>query len=254
MAGAEAQGAEPSRRRGRAGRRSRPEAPPVAEAGAGRGATPRSPSRRPRPSPSRRAGSLPPTMTRPVAVAITGGIGAGKSEALEAFARHGAATVSSDEIVHTCCGAPEVSDAVVERMGTASSRPTARSTAARSRRRLQRPGSARLARGAPAPARLAPNTSSGASSSASCRRAARVRDRGAAPLRDRRRRPVRQGRRDHRAVEAAPRALGRRDGRSRGAAARRPREGAARGLRVHEHRHARGARRVRRVRDARAAA
>jgi dephospho-CoA kinase len=37
---------------------------------------------------------------RPLAVAITGGIGAGKSEALASFARHGAATVSSDEIVH----------------------------------------------------------------------------------------------------------------------------------------------------------
>jgi dephospho-CoA kinase len=37
---------------------------------------------------------------RPVAVAITGGIGAGKTAALEAFERHGAATVSSDEIVH----------------------------------------------------------------------------------------------------------------------------------------------------------
>ena len=37
---------------------------------------------------------------RPVAVAITGGIGAGKSEALRAFARHGAAVISSDEIVH----------------------------------------------------------------------------------------------------------------------------------------------------------
>jgi dephospho-CoA kinase len=37
---------------------------------------------------------------RPVSVAITGGIGAGKSEALKAFARHGAAVVSSDEIVH----------------------------------------------------------------------------------------------------------------------------------------------------------
>ena len=37
---------------------------------------------------------------RPVAVAITGGIGAGKSEALYAFQQHGAATVSSDEIVH----------------------------------------------------------------------------------------------------------------------------------------------------------
>lgn len=39
-------------------------------------------------------------MPRPVAVAITGGIGAGKSEALAAFERHGAAVVSSDEIVH----------------------------------------------------------------------------------------------------------------------------------------------------------
>ena len=36
----------------------------------------------------------------PRAVAITGGIGAGKSEALFAFQKAGAATVSSDEIVH----------------------------------------------------------------------------------------------------------------------------------------------------------
>jgi dephospho-CoA kinase len=39
-------------------------------------------------------------LPRPVSVAITGGIGAGKSEALKAFAEHGAAVVSSDEIVH----------------------------------------------------------------------------------------------------------------------------------------------------------
>ena len=39
-------------------------------------------------------------MARPVAVAITGGIGAGKSEALAAFGRHGAATLSADEVVH----------------------------------------------------------------------------------------------------------------------------------------------------------
>jgi dephospho-CoA kinase len=39
-------------------------------------------------------------LARPIAVAITGGIGAGKSEALAAFARHGAAVISSDEIVH----------------------------------------------------------------------------------------------------------------------------------------------------------
>ena len=56
-------------------------------------------------------------MTRPVSVAITGGIGAGKSEALAAFARHGAATVSSDEIVHHLLRRPDVRDAVVARMG-----------------------------------------------------------------------------------------------------------------------------------------
>jgi dephospho-CoA kinase len=37
---------------------------------------------------------------RPLAVALTGGIAAGKSEALNAFARHGAAVISSDDIVH----------------------------------------------------------------------------------------------------------------------------------------------------------
>jgi dephospho-CoA kinase len=39
-------------------------------------------------------------MKRPLAVALTGGIAAGKSEALRAFARHGAAVLSSDEVVH----------------------------------------------------------------------------------------------------------------------------------------------------------
>jgi len=56
-------------------------------------------------------------VTRPVAVAITGGIGAGKSEALRAFARHGAATVSSDEIVHHLLLRSDVRDAIVARMG-----------------------------------------------------------------------------------------------------------------------------------------
>jgi dephospho-CoA kinase len=56
-------------------------------------------------------------VTRPVAVAITGGIGAGKSEALRAFARNGAATVSSDEIVHHLLRRPDVREAVVARMG-----------------------------------------------------------------------------------------------------------------------------------------
>ncbi len=56
-------------------------------------------------------------MARPIAVAITGGIGAGKTEALRSFARHGAATVSSDEIVHHLLRRADVRDAVVERMG-----------------------------------------------------------------------------------------------------------------------------------------
>lgn len=56
-------------------------------------------------------------MTRPLSVAITGGIGAGKSEALAAFARQGAATVSSDEIVHELLRRDEVAGRVVERLG-----------------------------------------------------------------------------------------------------------------------------------------
>jgi dephospho-CoA kinase len=57
-------------------------------------------------------------LARPVAVAVTGGIGAGKSEALKAFGRHGAATVSSDEIVHELLREdPEVKRALVEQLG-----------------------------------------------------------------------------------------------------------------------------------------
>ena len=57
-------------------------------------------------------------MARPIAVAITGGIGAGKSEALAAFARHGAAVISSDDIVHRLLREdPEVRRALLERFG-----------------------------------------------------------------------------------------------------------------------------------------
>jgi dephospho-CoA kinase len=57
-------------------------------------------------------------LARPIAVAVTGGIGAGKSEALAAFARHGAATISSDEIVHHLLrDDPEVRRALLERFG-----------------------------------------------------------------------------------------------------------------------------------------
>jgi dephospho-CoA kinase len=51
-------------------------------------------------------------------VAITGGIGAGKSAALAAFQAHGAATVSSDEIVHHLLASDDaVRDALVQRFG-----------------------------------------------------------------------------------------------------------------------------------------
>ena len=55
---------------------------------------------------------------RPLAVAITGGIAAGKSEALAAFARHGAATLSADDVVHELLERDEdVRAAIRERWG-----------------------------------------------------------------------------------------------------------------------------------------
>ena len=55
---------------------------------------------------------------RPIAVAITGGIGAGKSTALDAFRAHGAATVSSDEIVHHLLATDDdVRDAIGAKLG-----------------------------------------------------------------------------------------------------------------------------------------
>jgi dephospho-CoA kinase len=61
-----------------------------------------------------------PTPTRrPLALAITGGIGAGKSTVLAALRAHGAATVSSDEIVHHLLATDDdVREALVTRMGS----------------------------------------------------------------------------------------------------------------------------------------
>ena len=57
-------------------------------------------------------------MRRPPAVAVTGGIAAGKSEALAAFARHGAATLSADAIVHDLLASdPDVREAIRGRWG-----------------------------------------------------------------------------------------------------------------------------------------
>ena len=56
-------------------------------------------------------------MTAPPFVGLTGGIGAGKSEALAALERLGAATISTDAVVHELYDDPEVRAAVVARWG-----------------------------------------------------------------------------------------------------------------------------------------
>ena len=104
------------------------EAEPVAET---------SPSPRPRradaePEPADE--STTKTKKTPVRVALTGGIGAGKSEALEAFRRHGAAVLSSDQVVHDLYAEDsDVRAALEERFGTTRPR-------ADRRARLRRPG------------------------------------------------------------------------------------------------------------------
>jgi len=56
---------------------------------------------------------------RPLRVAVTGGIGAGKSEVLRAFARRGVPTLSADDIVHDLIAAdPDVRAALEDRFGT----------------------------------------------------------------------------------------------------------------------------------------
>ena len=50
-------------------------------------------------------------------VGLTGGLGAGKSTALSALERLGAATLSTDAVVHELYATDEVRDAVVERWG-----------------------------------------------------------------------------------------------------------------------------------------
>jgi len=53
----------------------------------------------------------------PPFVALTGGLGAGKSTALDALERLGAAVISSDSVVHELYTTDAVRDAVVERFG-----------------------------------------------------------------------------------------------------------------------------------------
>lgn len=54
----------------------------------------------------------------PACIGLTGGIGSGKSAALQAFHRRGAAVLSADEVVHRLYGDPAVVQAVVGRFGS----------------------------------------------------------------------------------------------------------------------------------------
>ena len=56
-------------------------------------------------------------MTRVPFIGLTGGIGAGKSEALQALERLGAATLSTDAVTHELLSTGEVRELLVERLG-----------------------------------------------------------------------------------------------------------------------------------------
>jgi dephospho-CoA kinase len=56
-------------------------------------------------------------VARPLTIGLTGGIAAGKSEALAAFERLGAATISSDAVVHELLEAEPLLSALTERWG-----------------------------------------------------------------------------------------------------------------------------------------
>lgn len=56
-------------------------------------------------------------MPRPTTIGLTGSVAAGKSAALAALGRLGAATISSDAIVHELLGTADVRDALSERWG-----------------------------------------------------------------------------------------------------------------------------------------
>ena len=56
-------------------------------------------------------------MSRPLTIGLTGGIAAGKSEALAAFGRLGAVTISSDAVVHELLEGEPLLSRLVERWG-----------------------------------------------------------------------------------------------------------------------------------------
>ena len=111
---ADRRGVRRGRRRGGAGRRGRGAGrrgrEPVAEAE-------EAPAEEPDAEPETRRGRAELSRAAPPFVGLTGGIGAGKSEALAALGRLGAATLSTDAVVHELYADPEVRDAVVDRWG-----------------------------------------------------------------------------------------------------------------------------------------
>lgn len=56
-------------------------------------------------------------MPGPSLIGLTGGVAAGKSEALRIFSKLGAATLSTDAVVHDLLGSEAVRDRIVERWG-----------------------------------------------------------------------------------------------------------------------------------------
>jgi dephospho-CoA kinase len=63
-------------------------------------------------------------MRTPIIIGVTGGIGAGKSTVVEAFARRGAVAFSADTAVHELYALPQVIDAVRARWGDGVFTPT----------------------------------------------------------------------------------------------------------------------------------
>jgi dephospho-CoA kinase len=72
-------------------------------------------------------------------VGLTGGVGSGKSTALEVLERLGASTLSTDAVVHDLYASDEVRDAVVERFGPAVARDGAVDRAALAERAFATP-------------------------------------------------------------------------------------------------------------------
>ena len=74
-------------------------------------------SPRTRPSRPRHLPSPKHPVARPLTIGLTGGIAAGKSEALAAFERLGAATISSDAVVHELLDSEPLLGRLIDRWG-----------------------------------------------------------------------------------------------------------------------------------------